>query len=152
MMRTKAKTKYLGKVWCHERYVNALAEGRSLVIEYKDKVMTITPEDYLLEPPQKGTESFRERFGPNKGKLYYLYGFTFKPDEFQASAKKAAKMGEALSQCPHCMAVKITTGINKTGWQPSIAEFQKLPKEVCSKCYSKSRSTGGNNATDSSNS
>ncbi len=135
MLKTKVKTKFQGLVWVHERYVKSLEEGRSLLIEHQGKWMTVTPDFFKEKPPKKGVESFREKFGSDRGKYYYLYGFKFIPDDNQELTKKKAKPSsqEVLAQCPKCKAIKVTVK-RGFGWQNTFVEFNHLPTEECPKC------------------
>ena len=134
MLRTRVKTKFQGKVWVHQRYITALEEGGSLVIEHERKLMTISPSFYKENPPTKSVESFQEQYGKDKGKRYHLYGFVFKADDNQAVAKAQSKTGDLLAQCSKCGAIKILDTKNKTYWQQSIVKFPNLPEEVCPVC------------------
>lgn len=139
MIKTKVKTKFKGLVWIHEKYMDALNEGRSIVIEYNKKFMTISPDDIEKLQPEKSTESFTERFGKERGKRYHLYGFVFTPDEDQAQGEKNAKnkTQEALAQCPSCKAIKMTMTRGRIGWHSTFVEFEHLPKEKCLTCSKK---------------
>lgn len=139
MIKTTVKTKFQGLVWVHEKYVNSLKDGKTVLIEHNGQIMTISPDRYKAYPPKQSGESFTEQYGSQRGKQYFLYGFKFEPDQDQAAAKRNAKRGtqELLSQCPYCNAVEVTLPKDRTGYQNSIAVFNHLPKKRCFTCQKK---------------
>jgi hypothetical protein len=139
MIKTRVRTKFRGLVWVHEKYIDNLKEGKTILIEHDKKIMTVTPEVFYADPPMKGEESFQEQYGPKKGQRYHLYGFRFIPDENQDLAQKNAdsKVGQVVAQCPECNAVKIALSGGKDQWQGSIAIFNNIAKELCYTCNAK---------------
>lgn len=133
MKKIVVNTTYDGKVWFHERYLKVLEEGRTLLIEHHKKLMTVSPDWYKENPPQQSEKPFTERFGKEKGKMYYLYGYPFKADQNQDKAKANIKAQELMEQCTRCNAVKVLT-TKGFDWQPSLAIFEKAIKGVCPKC------------------
>ena len=81
MNKTRVKTKYKDLVWVHQKYIEALNEGESLIIEHGGETMTISPEKVKMEPPVKGKEVYTEQWGQDRGKKYRLYGFHFEADQ-----------------------------------------------------------------------
>lgn len=139
MIKTRVKTKFRGLVWVHEKYIDNLKEGKTILIEYEKKIMTVTPQTFQTDPPMQGEESFQEQYGPKKGQRYHLFGFRFTPDEDQGLAQKKAerRIGEVIAQCPGCNSVKIAFSGGKDQWQGSIAVFNNVPKELCYSCKAK---------------
>lgn len=140
----EVKTKFAGRVWVHERYIKMIEDGGTLTIKHDGKEMTVNQSVLDDTPPQKGKESYVERYGADKGKRYYLYGFFFVADGAEVVKKKEvqeeAKKAGLLAQCPRCLAVKVRLYQNKkekVAWQQSIAEFTHIEKEVCPSCRAK---------------
>jgi len=134
MAKTKVKTKFNGLVWVHEKYIESLKRGERLMIEHQGKFMTIRPSWLETNVPKKSEVGFRDQYGAHRGKLYYLYGLKFVPDEDQNSAKRSLRKGDIVSQCEKCLSVKVSHPRGRMSWQGSIVDFPTLPKEICSKC------------------
>lgn len=137
MRTTRVKTKYQGLVWVHQKYVNAVKRGETLYIEHDGMTMTVTPEKYKEQPARKAEKPHEERYGPRKGKEYFLYGFKFIPD---GMTEKQAEEPGLLAQCPTCLSCKLNVKDGKkmkVVWQQSIVSFPNAEREQCYPCKSK---------------
>jgi hypothetical protein len=84
-LKKRIKTEFEGRVWLHEKYLKEIKKGNKLILtnsipdhEHKGHDMTITSLEDL--DVLKGLGRHTERYGPNRGQKYSLYGFKFKPD------------------------------------------------------------------------
>lgn len=133
MKTIEVKTKYKGLVWIHQKYIAYLKSGESLTIKHQDKKMTITPGQ--LVDFKKGSDLYEEKYGPNKGEKYCLYGFSFRPDFVKK--KKTKEKNQILAQCPDCLncllKVKEIRRFKEV-WQGSVVEFKNVPCVQCPTC------------------